>query len=101
MNPWRGLQNLPKQIWILCAATLVNRAGTMALPFLVLYLTRTLGVTPARAALALTVYGIASLCTMPVAGWLTDRVGPLAVMKTSLFACGILLFLFPLAHRIA
>lgn len=101
MNPWRGLRNLPKQIWILCAATLINRAGTMVLPFLVLYLTRTLSLTPARAALALTVYGIASLFTMPVAGWLTDRVGPLVVMKTSLFACGVLLFLFPLAHRFA
>lgn len=101
MNPWRGLQNLPKQIWILCAATLVNRVGTMALPFLVLYLTRTLGVTPARAAFALTVYGVGSLVTMPVAGWLTDRVGPMAVMRTSLFACGLLLFLFPLAHSFA
>ena len=98
MNPWRGLQNLPKQIWILCAATLVNRAGTMVLPFLMLYLTRTLGVTPAHAALALSVYGMASLVTMPIAGWLTDRAGPLVVMKTSLFACGVLLFLFPLAH---
>lgn len=99
MNPWRGLKNLPKQVWILCAATLVNRAGTMVLPFLVLYLTRTLGITPAHAALALTVYGIAALVTMPIAGWLTDRAGSMAVIKTSLFGCGALLFLFPLAHR--
>lgn len=99
MNPWRGLRNLPRQVWILCAATLVNRAGTMVLPFLVLYLTRTLGITPARAALALTVYGIAALVTMPIAGRLTDRAGSMAVIKTSLFGCGALLFLFPLAHR--
>jgi len=99
MNPWRGLETLPKQIWILSAATLVNRAGTMVLPFLVLYITRTLGITPARAALALTVYGIGALCTMPLAGWLTDRAGPMAVIKSSLFGCGGLLFLFPVAHR--
>jgi MFS family permease len=101
LNPWRGLKNLPREIWILCAATLVNRVGTMVLPFLVLYITRTLGYAPARAALALTVYGIAALMTMPVAGWLTDRVGPLAVMKTSLFLTGVVLFLFPLARGFA
>ncbi len=98
MNPWHGLKNLPRGIWILCAATLVNRAGTMVLPFLVLYLTRTLGISPARAALALTVYGLAALLTNPIAGRLTDRIGPLAVMKGSLFLSGLVLFLFPLAH---
>ena len=101
MNPWRGLKNLPRGIWILCAATLVNRAGTMVLPFLVLYLTHILGIPPARAALALTVYGLAALLTSPIAGRLTDRVGPLAVMKGSLFLSGLVLFLFPLAHSFA
>lgn len=101
MNPWRDLKNLPREIWILCAATLVNRAGTMVLPFLVLYLTRTLHIAPARAALSLTVYGAAALMAMPVAGRLTDMVGPLAVMKTCLFLSGALLLLFPLAHGFA
>jgi MFS family permease len=98
VNPWRGLRNLPRGIWILCAATLVNRAGTMVLPFLVLYLTHTLTIPPARAALALTVYGVAALLVMPIAGRLTDRIGPLAVMKASLFLSGLVLFVFPLAH---
>ena len=97
MNPWRGLKNLPREMWILSAATLVNRSGTMVLAFLVLYVTHTLGVTPARAALALMVYGLAALVTMPLAGILSDRVGPLPIMKASLFLTGILLLLFPLA----
>jgi MFS family permease len=101
MNPWRGLKDLPKEIWILCAATLVNRAGTMVLPFLVLYLTRTLEISPGRAALSLTVYGVAALVTMPIAGRLSDRIGPVAVMKASLFLSGAILFLFPLAHHFA
>lgn len=98
MNPWSGLKNLPREVWLLAAATLVNRAGTMVLPFLVLYLTHTFGITPAHAALSLTVYGIAALITMPVAGRLTDILGPVTVIKASLFLSGILLFLFPLAH---
>ena len=101
MNPWRGLKNLPREIWILCAATLVNRSGTMVLSFLVLYITATLGVSPARAALALTVYGVAALLAMPFAGRLADRVGPLPIMKASLFLTGALLLLFPLAKNYA
>ena len=97
MNPWRGLKYLPREMWILSAATLVNRSGTMVLAFLVLYVTHTLGVTPARAALALMVYGVAALLVMPLAGILSDRVGPLPIMKASLFLTGFLLLLFPLA----
>jgi MFS family permease len=97
MNPWRGLKNLPREMWILSAATLLNRSGTMVLAFLVLYVTHTLGVTPARAALALMVYGVAALLAMPLAGILSDRVGPLPIMKASLFLTGFLLVLFPLA----
>lgn len=99
MNPWRGLKDLPKEIWILCVAMLVNRAGTMVLPFLVLYLTTTQGILPGRAALALTVYGAAALVTVPIAGRLSDLIGPVAVMKASLFLSGAILFLFPLAHH--
>jgi MFS family permease len=101
MNPWRGLKNLPREIWILCATTLVNRSGTMVLSFLVLYITATRGVSPARAALALTVYGVAALLVMPLAGRLADRIGPLPIMKASLLLTGVLLLLFPLAKSYA
>lgn len=101
MNPWRGLKNLPREIWILCAATLVNRSGTMVLSFLVLYITATRGVSPARAALALTVYGVAALLVMPLAGRLADRVGSLPIMKASLLLTGVLLLVFPLAKSYA
>jgi len=99
MNPWRGLRDLPREIWILFAATLVNRCGTMVLPFLVLYLTRVLAISVSHAALALAVYGIAALVTMPIAGRLTDRLGALFVMRCSLLLSGFVLFLFPLAHH--
>jgi MFS family permease len=101
MNPWRGLRDLPREIWILFAATLVNRCGTMVLPFLVLYLTRVLAISVSHAALALAVYGIAALVTMPIAGRLTDRLGALFVMRCSLLLSGFVLFLFPLAHHFA
>ncbi|HTV57819.1 MAG TPA: MFS transporter [Verrucomicrobiae bacterium] len=99
MNPWRGLKGLPREMWVLVSATFVNRAGTMVLPFLVLYLTRTLHVSGGKAALALTTYGVAALMAMPAAGWLADHAGPLTVMRGSLFCTGALLLMYPLAQR--
>src|ERR1700721_3286998 len=97
MNPWRGLKYLPREMGVLSAATLVDRSGTMGAAFLVLYVTHTLGVTPARAALALMVYGVAALLAMPLAGILSDHVGPLPILEAALFFTGFLLLLFPLA----
>lgn len=100
MNPWRSLRVLPREVWIVSTAMLVNRAGTMVLPFLVLYLTRSLGIAPTRAALALTVYGVAAMIAGPIAGRLCDRLGSVRVLRASLFASGMLLFLLPLAKTL-
>lgn len=100
MNPWRGLGNLPREVWILFIATLVNRAGTMALPFLTLYVTRSLGLTDSQAGFIFTVYGIGAIITAPLAGRLSDRAGPLLVMKLSLFFSAAILFIFPLAQTL-
>ena len=43
LNPWRGIGKQPLSVWIIFGATLINRSGTMALPYLILYLTRKLG----------------------------------------------------------
>ena len=70
----------------------------MALPFLVLYLTRYLGTPATLAGLALSIYGVGGIITAPFAGRLSDRVGPFTVMRASLTLTGILLFVIPLAH---
>lgn len=95
MNPWRGLEGLPRDVWILFTTILVNRAGTMALPFLVLYLTKQLHIGPERAGLALLAYGLGSLLTAPVAGRLSDSIGARRVMMFSLFLSGSVLLFFP------
>jgi predicted MFS family arabinose efflux permease len=97
-NPYRGLRGLPADVWIICAAAFVNRAGMMALPFLVLYLTERLGISAASAGLAISTYGIGGIVTAPIAGRLADRVGPFAVMGGSLALTGVVLLVFPLAH---
>ena len=95
MNPWRGLGALPKEVWYLCLAILVNRAGTMVLPFLTLYLTVDRQWSAGTAGLALTIYGIAAIIVAPLAGRLSDRIGGLLIIKLSLFLSGLILFVFP------
>jgi predicted MFS family arabinose efflux permease len=97
LNPWRGLGGLPREVWLLFATNLINRAGMMVLPFLVLYLTRELGFSAARAGSMLAVYGASAIVFGPIGGRLSDRMGALPVMRVSLVASGCVLLLFPLA----
>ncbi|HKC25293.1 MAG TPA: MFS transporter [Thermoanaerobaculia bacterium] len=98
MQAWRALRGLPREVWVLFGATLVNRMGTMALPFLVLYLTRSLAFTPAGAGAVVALYGACAIASSPFGGRLADRIGPLAVLRGSLFATGTLLLAYPLAR---
>jgi MFS family permease len=87
-------------VWVIFATTLINRAGTMVLPFLVLYLVQHLGQPPSLAAFALTVYGFGALISAPIAGRLSDRLGALRVMQGSLLFSGGLLLVFPLLRAL-
>jgi MFS family permease len=98
LNPWRELEGLPRSLWLLALATFVNRAGTMVKPFLMLHLTRNLGLSPARAGAIFVYYGLASLASAPFVGRLGDRWGPLRVAKASLATSGLLLMALPLAR---
>jgi MFS family permease len=101
LNPWRGLGGLPREIWLLFATNLVNRAGMMVLPFLVLYLTRALHFSAARAGFVFAVYGASAIIAGPISGKLSDRIGALPIMRASLVSSGIALLLFPLAKSYA
>jgi MFS family permease len=98
LNPWKDLAGLPRESWLIALATLVNRAGTMVMPFLVLFLTRDRGLAPSRAGLAIAVYGVVALLWAPVVGRLGDRLGQLFVVKTSLFSTAAVLLAMPLVH---
>jgi predicted MFS family arabinose efflux permease len=101
LNPWRGLGGLPREVWLLFATNLINRAGMMVLPFLVLYLTRELGFSLARAGSMLAVYGASAIVFGPIGGRLSDRIGALPVMRVSLISAGTVLLVFPLAKSFA
>jgi predicted MFS family arabinose efflux permease len=81
-----AFSGLARETWLLALVALINRAGSMVLPFLSLYATRTLGFTVVEAGQVLAAFGFGSMIGTPIGGWLTDRVGPLRVMQIC-FAC--------------
>jgi MFS family permease len=97
MHPWKGLRGLPRAIWLISLTTLVNRLGTMALPFLVLYLTEGRRWTEGEAGTAMMVYGLGCLVAAPFAGRLADRLGHGRILRTSLWLSGVALLVLPFA----
>ena len=90
LSPYK---NLSKEIWILSFITLINRTGAMVVPFLSLYLTKSLGFSLLEVGYIMTFYGFGSLFGTFMGGKLTDKFGYFKIMYTSLFLGGILFFL--------
>ncbi len=90
LNTFKGLST---EVWWLALVTFINRAGTMVIPFLSLYLNKDLGISLPDVGWILSVYGLGSVAGSWIGGKLTDKVGFYRVMVISLFATGILFIL--------
>jgi predicted MFS family arabinose efflux permease len=84
-----AFSGLPRAVWLEAAAMLVNRSGTMVLPFLGLYLTHERGFTAIAAGRVLSLYGIGAIAGSFLGGWLSDRIGPVRVQQASLLGAGV------------
>lgn len=76
---------LPRPVHILCAGTLVNRAGSFVLVFLTLYISEDLKLGVPFATFCIGVLGLGSLIASLVGGQLADQIGRRFVMLVSLF----------------
>ncbi|HYG65490.1 MAG TPA: MFS transporter [Thermoanaerobaculia bacterium] len=83
-----AFSGLPRPVWLLSIASLVNRSGTMVLPFLALFLTEERGFSTEGAGRALALYGVGAVTGSWLGGWLCDRFAPTRVMKWSLVGTG-------------
>ena len=81
---------LSREIWWLAFITFINRAGTMVLPFLTLYLTKHLGFSLSQVGWVMTSFGVGSFLGSWLGGKLTDKIGYYSVMFWSLFLTGFL-----------
>jgi predicted MFS family arabinose efflux permease len=84
-----AFSGLSRSVWLLSIASLINRAGTMVMPFLVLFLVEKRGFTKTQAGQTLALYGLAAMAASYYGGRLCDRFGPLRVMRWSLVLTGL------------
>ena len=84
-NSFKGLA---VQVWWLSLITLINRAGTMVIPFMSLYLTENLKFTLSNVGWIMTAFGLGSVCGAWLGGKLTNKFGFYKVMFWSLFVSG-------------
>ena len=85
-----SFQGLSKEVWWLALITLINRAGTMVVPFLSLYLTQNMGFTLENVGSIMTSFGLGSLLGAWLGGKLTDILGYYRIMLLSLIGSGFL-----------
>lgn len=87
-NAYTGLS---RRMWLLAVVMLINRSGTMVLPFMTLY-AKHIGYTTKQAGMVVAIYGIGSLVGAFIGGKISDRFG---FYYTQFFAllCGGILFI--------
>jgi len=87
INTFKGLSH---EVWWLALITLINRAGTMVIPFLSLYLTENLDFTLKDVGWIMSAFGLGSVVGSWLGGQLTDKIGYYKVMVRSLISTGVL-----------
>ncbi|WP_335965545.1 MFS transporter [Galbibacter sp. PAP.153] len=79
-----SFQGLSREVWWLSLITLINRAGTMVIPFLSLYLTQKLHFTLSDVGWIMSSFGLGSVVGSWLGGKFTDKIGYYRVMALSL-----------------
>ena len=88
-----AFEGLSKPTWMLSLIMLINRSGTMVLPFLSVYLTQSLGFSIEETGIVLSSYGMGSLVGGYLGGQLTDKYGHFIVQFLSLMLSGVFFIL--------
>lgn len=90
-NAYSGLS---KQTWLLSLIMLINRSGTMVIPFMTLYLTSPeMGYSVGEAGIVFGLFGAGAFCGAWLGGRLTDKIGFYPVQLFTLTIGGILFML--------
>jgi predicted MFS family arabinose efflux permease len=87
-NAYTGLS---RSTWLLSVVMLINRSGTMVVPFLTLYLIR-MGYSVSMAGIVFAFFGLGAFTGAYVGGRLTDKIGFYPVQIITLIGGGIMFF---------
>lgn len=91
-----SFKGLSAESWMLAVVMLINRSGSMVLPFLGVYMTDHLGFSLKDAGLVLSCFGIGSVIGSWFGGMITDKIGEFRVQSVSLILSIPLFCLIPL-----
>ncbi|MDA1266817.1 MAG: MFS transporter [Planctomycetota bacterium] len=90
-----AFRGLPREVWLLSFCLFLNRCGTMAMSFLILFLIEEHGYATSEAGVVLTLFGVGGMGGIFVGGHLVDRIGFRPVQVGSLLLVGLGFTLFP------
>ena len=90
-----SFKGLSRESWMLAIVMLLNRAGSMVLPFLSVYMTDHLRFSYEDAGFVLSFFGIGSVLGSWLGGKLTDKFGEFHIQAISLFASIPMFLLLP------
>lgn len=94
-NAYSGLS---RNSWYLCLVMLINRSGTMVIPFMTLYCIHQLHFTIVQAGYIMAIFGLGSICGAFVGGKLTDKFGFYDLQIFALLSGGILFLILGFQH---
>ncbi len=83
-----AFSGIPKEVWLQSLVMLINRSGTMVIPFLTVYLTEQ-GYTLAQAGTVMAAFGVGAFLGGFIGGKLTDKFGFFHIQFISLLLNGI------------
>lgn len=90
----KAYSGLPREVWLISLIMLVNRSGTMVVPFMTIYLTSPeMGYSIGKAGIVMGVFGLGSIMGGYLGGRLTDRIGHHRVQFFTLLGGGLLFIL--------
>ncbi len=91
-----SFKGLSSESWMLALVMLINRAGSMVLPFLGVYMTDHLGFSIKHTGIILSFFGIGSVLGSWLGGLITDKLGEFKVQAFSLLLSVPLFCIIPL-----
>lgn len=88
-----SFSGLSRSVWLLSLIMFINRAGAMVLPFMTLFLTKSLGFSLSQAGWVMGAYGVGSILGAYIGGQLTDKFGFYHIQLYSLIGSSVFLIL--------
>jgi predicted MFS family arabinose efflux permease len=87
LNSYKGLS---REIWLLGLVNLINRCGTMVIPYMMLYLTTQLHTSISRAGIVMGLFGAGAIIGSFIGGRLTDKSGFYRIQISTLLLGGVM-----------